>query len=206
MSKILPLILVSCTAYASTITLNSSALNTQNMSTSPTVNISPHPAWAPAFPGTNWISNAITGDPSAPGYSVIPNGSVVSFFQNFFLDGPVESASLHVLADDTSSVVVNGHMLMGQTLVGGPACAAQAIGCLMSTRGDFSTPALLPLLQPGNNTIQFDVLQVNAVSFGLDFAGTISTNPEPSTIGLVSGTGVLLFIAKLKRHRRNGDS
>lgn len=205
MNRIVPLIFLSCAAYASTITLTSSALTTPNLSGSPTLNISPHPAWAAPLAGTNWISIASTGNPSAPNFVELPNGTVVSFYQQFFLDGFADTASLTVLADDTTSVVVNGHMIAAPFTTAGISCAAQPIGCLTSTKGVYGNAQLVPFLQAGNNRIQFDVLQHDSAAFGLDFAATISTNPEPGTLGLVGGVGLLIFLVEMKRRHRAGS-
>ncbi len=203
MFRILPLLLLSCVAHASTITLTSSALNTQNQSNSPTINISPHPAWTPSFAGSNWISIAITGDPRDPGYVVLPNGTTVSFFQQFSIDGVADAANLSVLADDTTSVILNGHVMAMPFTTGGPVCAAQPIGCLTITRGDFTSAQLLPFIHSGVNTIQFDVLQHDLVSFGLDYSGSVSNDPEPGTAWLVAGAGVLMWIVIRKRRTRS---
>lgn len=201
MNRILPLFLLPFAAYPNTIiTLGSSALTTQNnASGSATVNIAPNPAWAAALAGTSWVSIANTGDPGSPNFVVIPNGTSVTFFQQFFLDGTPDSARLSVLADDTTSVFVNGNPVAAQYTIAGIHCAAQPIGCLAATRGDFGSAVLLPLLNPGTNTIQFDVLQHDMASFGLDYSGTIVTNPEPGTLGLVAVAGLLICLTRMKR-------
>jgi hypothetical protein len=176
------------------------------------MNISPHPAWLSAMPGSNWVSNGDTGDPRDPSYVVYPNGTVVRFSQQFFLDGPANSATLSVLADDTTSVVLNGHMVAAQTTVPGLECASQPIGCKPNTRGDYGSATLMPFLQAGNNTIQFDVLQHDLVSFGLDYSGSITTAPvgipmpEPGTMWLVAGAGAFVCITRLKRLHRTDST
>ena len=185
------------TSNATIIQLASSAANTTNTGGSATMNIASNPAWAAPFTGSSWVSTASTGNPSAPGYVVFPNGTNILFAQSFLLDGIVTNASLSVLADDTAAVFVNGTQIFAPSM--GPsnnACAGTAIGCLVSTIKTFGTADLSPFLNPGaQNTIQFQVFQIAGGSFGLDYAGQITTQsittqltatPEPGTLTLLS--------------------
>jgi hypothetical protein len=198
------LIIAACTwamgAQAGTVILDSSAASTTNNSGHPTLDIDPNPAWAAALPGSFWISDGDTGDPSAPGYKVVPNGTTVLFSESFFLNAPVTAATLSVMADDTTSVIVNGITIFAADTSpadGFPTCSSQPIGCLTSTREDFTFADLNPYLKSGSNTIQFDVYQENKVSFGLDYAGSISTGqvPEPASLMLLGGGLVLIGLA-----------
>jgi hypothetical protein len=186
----------------------SSAANTTNDSVTqglvnagPTQNIAPNPAWAPALPGSNWISYAITGDPSAPGYYVVaPDGTSVTFTQIFNLSGPITGGTLSVMADDTTNVVLNGTTIFSAALGGSyPTCSTVPVGCLTSTAATIDLTPYIGLLNQGSNTLAFTVYQENASSFGLDYAGTIST-PEPGMFALLAFAlgGLLLFV------RRNG--
>jgi hypothetical protein len=202
-------------SQATTIQLASSAANTTNNSGNPTVNIIKNPAWADPLAGSSWVSTGSTGDPSAPGYVVFPNGTNILFSQTFLLDGIIDSASLSVMADDTAAVFVNGTKIFAEST--GPSnisCAATPIGCLVSTTKTFSTADLKPYLATGAvNTISFQVFQVDKSSFGLDYAGQIVTHsginpqtptPEPGTLGLLGvALGGLVFgrkhMAKTRR-------
>ena len=179
-----------------TLQLVSSAATTTNNSGNATVDITKNPAWASPLAGSSWVSTASTGNPSAPGYVVFPNGTNILFAQSFFLDGLVDSASLSVLADDTASVFVNGTQIFAAST--GPSnisCAGTAIGCLVSTTKTFGKADLTPYLNIGAaNTIQFRVFQIAGSSFGLDYAGQITTlsgsdqitaTPEPGTLALL---------------------
>jgi hypothetical protein len=190
---------------ASTINLDSSAATTTNNSSEATVNINPNPAWATALAGSNWISNGQTGNPSDPGYTVYPDGTTVLFSESFNLSGNVTAAMLSVMADDTTSVVVNGTTIYAATnlpVSGYPTCSSQPIGCLTSTQENFTLAQLSPYLKSGSNTIQFDVYQKNMVSFGLDYAGSISTSqtPEPASLWMI-GSG-LVFLGLASRRVR----
>ena len=85
------------------------------------MDITKNPAWASPLAGSSWVSTASTGNPSAPGYVVFPNGTNILFAQSFFLDGLVDSASLSVLADDTANslqarVLTQEHQLYPQAI------------------------------------------------------------------------------------------
>ncbi len=183
------------TARADSQTIASSAANTTNNSVllglpnaGPTQNISSNPAWAAALPGSNWISFAPTGNPSDSNFYTVPNGTGVVFTQVFDLTGGnITSATLSVLADDTTSVVLNGVTLYNAALNGSyPTCSSLPIGCLTSTEGVFNFSNLAPYLNAnGVNTLQFTVYQEAGSSYGLDYAGQITT-PEPSSLGLLA--------------------
>jgi len=163
------------TAKADTI-VSSSATNTTNNSGFATQNIAPNPQWAPALPGSNWVSYAVTGDPSAPGYTVLPNGTAAIFTQTFTLGAPVENGFLNVLADDTTSVILNGTTIFAANLGGSyPTCSNIPIGCLTSTEASINLTPYIGLFTTGVNTLSFQVYQENNISYGLDYYGDINT-------------------------------
>jgi len=188
-------------ANADSTSIDSSAGNTSNNSGSATQNITSNPLWAAPLPGSNWISYANTGNPSTPGFTVVPNGTSVTFTQTFDLPGTITSATLSVLADDTTSVVVNGTTIFAANLGGSyPTCSSVAIGCLVTTEGTFN---IAPYLVDGVNTISFDVYQEAGSSYGLDYAGTITTTPEPGVLMLLSSGLVGLGFLKTRRRLLN---
>lgn len=188
-------------SYADSIYLYSSAAETTNDSGSPTMNIPKNPAWDGPLPGSNWVSYVQSGDPGASGYTSPANGTVVNFTDTFTINGIPLDGIINVLADDTTSVSLNGILLMPQASSSGNTyakCSDTTIGCLAITEGNVS---LTGLLQPGVNTLTFGVAQVAGSSFGLDYAGTINftPTPEPSTLALMGLPLVLLSLLKLKR-------
>jgi hypothetical protein len=184
--------------------LGTSADSGQMNSLGSTVAIAPHPGWAPALPGSSWVSFGVTGNPTAPGYFVVPNGTVVAFNQNFFIPGTVDSGWLTVMGDDSLAVLLNGNTLLLEAPSSGntyATCSDFGAGCLPSTQ---VTLNLTPYLKTGDNTLQFLVAQRAGASFGLNYAGEIhdpSPVPEPATI-LMLATGLCGVIGTARRKLR----
>lgn len=177
-----------------------SSIATTNNSGSATQVISPNPAWAAPLAGSSWISFTNTGDPSSAGFTVVPNGTAVTFTQTFNLVGTITGANLDVLADDTASVWLNGVELASGNLGGSyPTCSSLPIGCLTSTMGIFNFAELQPYLVDGTNNLSFVVYQEAGSSYGLDYSGTVTTTPEPGSFMLL-GMG-LMGIALTARRR-----
>ncbi len=198
--------LLSIASHAASISFSSAGTaadpNQTNSTGMDTIVIAKHPAWANALPGSQWVSYRITGDPNAPDYFVVPNGTIVTFTQTFFLTGTPLMGSVAVMADDSTSVILNGMLLMVEAPQQGNTyftCSDFPIGCLFPTTVD-----LTPALHSGLNTLQFQVAQRQMASFGLDYSGsasaTISATPEPSTVALF-GFGLASLSLVLVRRR-----
>jgi hypothetical protein len=63
-----------------------------------TIAIPPNSLWAAALPSSSWVSFGKTGATSTPGFFVVPNGTVVSFFDVFNLSGIPSGGKITVMA------------------------------------------------------------------------------------------------------------
>lgn len=171
-----------------------------------TIAIERNSLWAAALPGSSWVSFGQTGRTSNPGFFVVPNGRVVSFFDAFNVLGKPTGGEIAVMADDSATVILNGVTLMPEASLSGnkyAICSDFGIGCLAPSVIDL--PA--SLLHEGTNTLDFEVAQRNGVSFGVDYAGYVSDlvpTPESSSAMLL-GLGLLLMAALgARRKSANG--
>ena len=183
--------LIISTTHADTISLASVGTEADPHQTNTngiTIAIAPNGLWAPALPGSSWVSFGLTGNPKDPGFYVVPNGTVVSFFDVFNVSGTPDGGTLSVMADDSSGVFLNGVSLMGEASATGNNyvhCSDSGIGCLSPTTFDLPGSDL----HTGLNTLEFQVAQRNGLSYGLDYAGSVSdpvATPEPASVSLMA--------------------
>jgi hypothetical protein len=157
-----------------------------------TIAIAPNAAWAAALPGSSWVSFGLTGDTSAPGFFVVPNGTVVSFLDTFTVPGVATGGTLTVMADDSAAVFLNGVSLIAEATSVGNAyntCSNFGIGCVQATTIDLPGS----LFTTGSNTLEFQVAQRAGSSFGLDYVATV-IDPLPVS---EPGSGILMAIGLL---------
>jgi len=167
-----------------------------------TIPVATYPGWAAPFAGSTWVSFNKTGLPLD---YIVPSGIFVTFTHEFLLPaGPAGvSGELNVMADDSTSVFLNGVLLYAEASPTGntyATCSDRPIGCLATTAAHIALPASAFHLG-GVNKLVFQVSQRNAVAFGLNYGGTIVTTAEPAS-GWFVGAGAVLLILRRLRSRR----
>jgi hypothetical protein len=148
-----------------------------------------------------------TGDPTAASYVVVAQNTIVTFNHTFTLNGPAVAGTLTVRADDSTSVILNGFVLASEADMAGNsygACSDAPIGCTVETQRTFTFAELSPYLVNGVNTLSFGVAQRAGSSFGLNYSGSVTTDPvpEPATLTLLGTSLVGLFGAARRRSRK----
>jgi hypothetical protein len=161
------------------------------------------PTWTAAQAGSEWVSFGQTGPNtpagSQPGGHFAPNGNY--YFQSTFAApvGPLVGGFLNIMADDTVVVFLNGHEENIPTDPGAYGhCSEGAPSCFTPTLVTFNSADFVL----GSNTLTFQLVQGGSYDTGLDFTGTVSAVPEPSTL-LMLGTGLIGSAGALFRRMRS---
>ena len=168
--------------------------------TFPLTNVTP--TWAAAIPGSEWVGISLN---SGPTDTFNPAKGNYTFTTDLGSGLAGYSGTIGVLADDTTSVELNGLTLIAQGGGNDGHCESTGISCLMVF--DVGLPGS-GVFKAGDNTLKFIVLQAgtgrpggSGDPSGVDFEGTISNTPEPSTL-LLFGTGLVGSAGALFRRLR----
>jgi hypothetical protein len=140
--------------------------------------------WSPALAGSSWVSIDPTdgccgGNVEATGYYT---------YTTTFSAIAGATGELDVLADDTAELFLNGALIGGfaNNSNNGP-CAQGGGGPTCNGSG---YPESIDAVLQGTNTLTIVDWQSNGSAAGVDFAGSLTETPEPSSLLLLS-TGLL---------------
>jgi hypothetical protein len=143
--------------------------------------------WTAPGAHSSWVAQKPDDCPGCG--HVEPNG-IYTFTSTFNLTDPThDKGEISVMADDTTDVWLNGHLIQAFSTGTNHTCQDLQPNCL--------TPlgVVLPSsdFAAGVNTLTFDVHQTRLHGEGVDFTGEITSTPpipEPGTL-LLLGTGLI---------------
>jgi hypothetical protein len=155
------------------------------------IDVYPEPIWKAPVGGAKWISYGLTG----PGQNsvastilvegVVTGPPTASFYATFFLPNPSVSGLLHVWADDTAAVFLDGIMKIDITspVARATYCAQAPVSCTPEMGGSVD----LSGLGAGLHTVEIQAWQIWGDTFGVLYEGNVSVAavPEPASFFLL---------------------
>jgi hypothetical protein len=84
-----------------------------------TISAAPDPNWAVPLSSSSWVSFRLTGDESASGFLVAPNGTIASFVDVSNFSGTPSGGTIRVTAEDSFSEILHGSTLSAEASLTG---------------------------------------------------------------------------------------
>jgi hypothetical protein len=174
----------------------------QSSFNTPAVAIGAGSPWHPAIGSSTWVSTQIGTNPSS-GPSFVAAQGYYTFTTTFSeASAGLYAISLNLLADDTTAVYLNTGSGNVNEVLAGPlgtdsACSDSGVNCETVINDAF----VASLGAGTTNTLTFVVEQTGYADFGLDFTGSVTPTPEPSSLMLL-GSGLMSASGLLFRRRK----